>query len=95
MVGEKDYKPVLAKKYVVCIVVNCENGFQEDVLMQKLKFGKFYLNGKKWTLKFFLCFSVLLSLLFGILDHLNGRQVCYRNVQLTYMHCPKCHIAVQ
>ena len=36
--GRKDYKPVLAKRYVVCVVLNGESGFQEDVVMRKLKF---------------------------------------------------------
>ena len=90
--GRKDYKPFLAKGYVACVVLNGESGFQEDVVMWKLKFGELLLAREELDTK---VFSVLLSLLFSILGHLNGRQVCYRNVQRTYMHSPKCHIAVQ
>ena len=38
--GRKDYKPVLAKRYVVCVVLNGESGFQDDAVMRKLKFGE-------------------------------------------------------
>ena len=38
--GRKDYKPVLAKRYVVCIVLNGESSFQDDAVMRKLKFGE-------------------------------------------------------
>ena len=41
--GRKDYKPVLPKRYVVCVVLNGESGFHEDVVMRKLKFGEFLL----------------------------------------------------
>ena len=41
----KDYKAVLAKRYVVCVVPNGESGFQEDVVMRKLKFGELLLAG--------------------------------------------------
>ena len=41
--GIKDYKPVLAKRYVVCVVLNSESGFQDDVVMWKSKFGELLL----------------------------------------------------
>ena len=41
--GIKDYKPVLAKRYVVCVVLNGKSGFQDDMVMRKLKFGELLL----------------------------------------------------
>ena len=41
--GRKDYKPMLAKRYVVRLVLNGESGFQDDVVMRKLKFGELLL----------------------------------------------------
>ena len=46
----KDYKPVLAKRYIVCIVLNGESGFQED-----MKVESSYLHSKNLTLNFFIC----------------------------------------
>ena len=41
--GRKDYKPTLAKRYVVCVVLNGDSGFQDYVVMRKLKFGELLL----------------------------------------------------
>ena len=41
--GRKDYNTVLAKRYVVCVLLNGESGFQDDVVMRKLKFGELLL----------------------------------------------------
>ena len=41
--GRKGYKPVLTKMYIVWVMLNGESGFQEDVVIQKLKFGKLLL----------------------------------------------------
>ena len=41
--GRKYYKAVLAKRYVVCVVLNGESVFQEDVVMRKSKFGELLL----------------------------------------------------
>ena len=41
--GRKDYNAVLAKRYIVCVVLNGESVFQEDMVMRMLKFGELLL----------------------------------------------------
>ena len=51
--GRWDCKPVLTERCIVCVVLNGESSFQDDVVMRKLKFGKLLL--AQWVLdtKFF------------------------------------------